>query len=245
MKLRSLIETPPGPIPRGLPSIELAETTTIRLISTAYIDEPAMRPLADDERDLDFLAEIEHLTSIRQDADIPLPSGVKRSELLNEAHGYGWTYANAAFCYTRPSGNRFNGSERGAWYAAWGHNACETAIEEVSYHLTRELDNVGVYDNITDYKELLASFIGPFIDLRNSSGADYLDPNVTIGHPAGQVLAREIRMAGGSGIVYPSIRRMGGMCLAAFRPNLIQNIRPGATWRLTWNGSRSPSITPA
>jgi hypothetical protein len=62
MKLRSLIETPPVPIPRGLQSIDLAETTTIRHISTAYIDELTMRAPADVERDLIFLTEVEHLT---------------------------------------------------------------------------------------------------------------------------------------------------------------------------------------
>ncbi len=224
-------------VPRALPLVDLLEPATIRLISTAYIDEPAMRPLADDDAALAILERLEQRTSLRQDADMPLPPGVRRDELLTEAHGYGWTYVNAAFCYTRPSGSRFNGSERGAWYAAWGREPARTAIAEVGHHLTRELGNVGVWDNVTHYRELVAGFIGPFVDLRAQRGADYLDPDERVGHPAGQRLAGELRGAGFGGVVYPSARRAGGSCLAVFRTTMVQNVRQGSTWELTWAGS--------
>lgn len=235
-------EQPPKANPCGLPLVELAEANTVRLISTAHIAEPAMAPLADDDDALEFLAGIERKTSLRQDMDMPLPDGVRRGELLTEAHGYGWTYVNAAFCYTRPRGSRFNDADRGAWYAAWGGGATETALAEVSFHLTRELENVGVFENITDYRELLAGFIGPFADLRHSEGEDFLNPEPTVGHPAGQKLARELRDAAVNGVVYPSARKADGICLAAFRTTLVQNTRQGATWRLTWTGKATPAI---
>ena len=245
MRGRNAEQTSWGPVPRGLPDLQFLDGATIRLISTAYIDEPALKPLADDDHDLDVLASVERLTSVRHDEEMPLPSGVRRSELLNEAHGYGWTHVNAAFCYTRPGGNRFNGPERGAWYAAWGSDAAQTAQAEVCFHLTRELANVGVYENVTDYRELVAGFAGRFADLRQSWSRDYLDPNPVIGHPAGQKLAGEIRSAGIAGLVYPSVRRSGGLCLAAFRTNLVQNIRQGCRWRFTWSGSPTPTIVTA
>lgn len=230
-------------LPHGLNATDIAERDTIRLISTAYIDEPAMAPLVDDDDDLEFLAEIERKTSLRQNEDLPLPFDVDRRELLTEASGYGWTYVNAAFCYTRPAGNRFNNQARGAWYAAWGEGASDTAIAEVSFHLTRELENVGVFENTTDYRELVASFIGPFVDLRGRHEDTWLDPDPAIGHPAGQLLARELRATGANGVVYPSLRRADGLCLAAFRTNLVQNVRQGATWRLLWDGDPTPSVT--
>lgn len=235
-------ETRPRPVPRGLPLAVVAEPTTVRLISTAYIGEPAMGPLADGLDDLTILESIEQLTSMRRDAEMPLPSGVRRSELLTQAHGYGWTYVNAAFCYTRPTGNRFNGPERGAWYAACSKDAVRTAQAEVIFHLTRELHNVGVYENVTDYRELLAAFIGPFVDLQGSSAEPYVDADPEIGHSAGQALAHEIRAAGHSGLLYRSLRHPGGLCLVAFRPNLVQDIRQGDTWRMTWSGSPDPEI---
>lgn len=225
-------------VPRGLPLIELVEPATIRMISTAYIDEPAMQPLADTEAAMELLERIERKTSLRQNEDMPLPPGVNKGELLRPAYGYGWTYVNAAFCYTRPNGSRFNGSDRGAWYAAFADDSAQTAIAEVGRHLTRELGNVGVYENVTRYRELVGGFIGPFVDLRGEPEADYLDPDEAIGHKAGQILARELREADLGGVVYPSVRRAEGTCLAAFRTTLVQNIRQGATWELTWGGRR-------
>jgi len=43
------------------------------------------------------------------------------------------------------------------------------------------------------------------------------------------------------GVVYPSVRKRGGACLAAFQPALVQNVRPGAKWTLKWQGE--PAFT--
>lgn len=230
-------------VPRGLPLVELIEPATVRMISTAYIEEPAMQPLADTDAALQFLEGIERKTSIRQNEEMPLPPGVTKGELLTPAYGYGWTYVNAAFSYTRPTGSRFNGSDRGAWYAAFADDPTQTAIAEVGHHLTRELANVGVYENVTRYRELVGGFIGPFVDLRGEAGADFLDPDEAVGHQAGQALARELREADFGGVVYQSVRRAQGTCLAAFRTTLVQNIRQGATWELTWAGSSEFDVT--
>ncbi len=73
-------------VPRGLPLVEIVEPATIRLISTAYIEEPAMAPLADTDAALAFLEEIERKTSLRQNEDMPLPSDVRQDELLTSAY---------------------------------------------------------------------------------------------------------------------------------------------------------------
>lgn len=224
----------------SLPVVEFTDARTLRMISTAFIDEPAMAPLVDDPEDLALLARIEAKTSRRQDGDMPLPEGLRRTEMVTEAHGFGWTWINAAFCYVRPTGSRFNGPERGAWYAAWGLDAVDTALDEVCFHLTREFDNVGVYDNITDCREVLAGFTTPMVDLGGAASAPYLDPDSLVAYPSGQDLARQIRGAGRNGVLYPSARRNGGRCLAAFRPTHVQNVRPGDRWRLTWSGGRTP-----
>jgi RES domain len=100
-------------------------------------------------------------------------------------------------------------------------------------------------ENVTDYAELLADFFGPFHDLRDVDPAKpYLDRDPAIGYPAGQALARRVRAeAASNGIVYRSVRRAGGTCLAAFRPDLVQNLREGGIWRLRWQGTPEPSVT--
>lgn len=136
-----------------LAQVEFTDPTTIRMIPTAYIDEPAMAPLAGSDADLAILEELEALTSALHTPKLPKPDGVDPNELLTEAAGFGWTYINAAFCYTKIGGNRFNGPERGAWYATHGPQAAETAQAEVAWHLGRELDATGVYHNVTLYRE--------------------------------------------------------------------------------------------
>lgn len=227
---------------RSIPATAFTDPSTIRLISTAYINEPALAPLADSETDLKFLEQLEAATSPRHDRRMPLPSGVDRSELMTERYGYGWSYINAAFCYTRPTGNRFNDATRGAWYAATGEQAAQTAQSEIAYHLGRELEATGVFENVTVYRELLSGFTTTLYDLRSNQAIDALNPDQSIGYPAGQALAADIFTKGGNGLLYPSVRRPTGICLVAFRPALIQNIRQGQTWTFTWEGSIQQSI---
>ena len=80
----------------SVPTIPFNQPDTVRLISTAYIDEPAMAPMADDQGELEFLEELEGLTSARRRGDVMLPPGVYPDELLTDRHGYGWSYVNAA-----------------------------------------------------------------------------------------------------------------------------------------------------
>ncbi|UVC10292.1 RES family NAD+ phosphorylase [Rhizobium sp. TH2] len=225
----------------SIPVSEIAEPSTVRLISTAYITEPALSPLYDTDEERQVLEALEGRSSARL-APVRMPPDVDPSELLTPAAGFGYTYVNAAFCYVKPDGNRFNDGRRGAWYAAIGKDAAKTSQAEVIFHLTRELDHVGIYDNITAYRELLAGIIGPFHDLRGMDGEPALSPDIATAYPAGQALARRIFEGGGNGVLYPSARRRAGTCLAAFRPHLIQNIRLGETITFEWKGEREPEV---
>lgn len=228
-----------------LDQVDFTDSTTIRMISTAYIDEPAMAPLADDGDDLAILEEIEGLTSARRTVTLPVPGGLDPAELLTAAAGYGWTYINAAFCYTRATGSRFNGPERGAWYASYGEDAALTAQAEVCWRLTRELEATGVFENLTVYRELLAGFTTRLYDLSGRVGEDVLIPEPCIAYPIGQTLAQDVLGSGGNGLLYPSARRDGGCGLVAFRPHLVQNVRQGDSWTFVWRGETIPKITRA
>lgn len=221
------------------PTVELTQRDTIRLISTGRLKDSVLRPLAANHGALDDLASLESVTNVRvqaQEAGLP---DLDPRELIFGRPGY--TFINAAFTHTRPGGNRFNDDNRGAWYCAF---ELETSIGEVSYHLTRELDAIGRYENVTDYGELIADFFGSFHDLRSTESVDALREDPAIAYPAGQTLAKRLRSeVAGNGIVYPSIRHPGGTCLVAFRPDLVQNVRQGGIWRLEWQGTSTPSIT--
>jgi RES domain len=223
------------------PRIETAQRHTVRLIPTGRLKQPVLKPLAKDEAALSDLAELESVTSGRLTAQKGGLLELDPRELVFGSPGY--TFINAAFTYTRPGGNRFNGGDRGAWYCAF---FAETALAEVSFHLTRELEAIGRFENVTDYAELIADFVGNFHDLRGSEFASHacLSPETSTAYPAGQALARELRLQHQEiGVIYPSARHQGCACLAPFYPSIVQNLRQGGIWRLEWKGEPSPVMT--
>jgi RES domain-containing protein len=211
----------------------------VRLVSTARLRAPVLAGLvAEDE--LDALAEIEGATSDRLLRQRRGGAGISPMEFVFGVPGH--SFINAAFAYARPRGfNRFNGPSRGAWYAAF---EVETAIAEVSFHLVRELDNIGVYETTVDYAELFASFAGEFLDLRDlpDPPPECLNADIDIGYPHGNALADAARAKGLNGVIYPSVRRKGGTCLAALTPHAVQSVAQGRVIRLVWTGKREPEV---
>ncbi|QYX56196.1 RES family NAD+ phosphorylase [Roseovarius sp. SCSIO 43702] len=216
----------------------LNDRALVRLISETHHKPPVLRGLVDSDEEAAVLAEIEGETSARLVAEREGSPALDRRELAfarrsRDLRLYGQSHINAAFTYTRPTGNRFNTGERGAWYCAWD---MLTSAQEVGYHRTRELNFVGRFEHEARYVELLADFIGDFPDLRDEVHPA-LDPDPNVGYPAGQALAADLRAEGYRGLVYPSVRHEGGRCFVAFDPGIIQNVRPGANWTLTWAGT--------
>lgn len=224
-----------------IPEIHFTDPTTIRLISTAYINEPAVAPLADDDDDREILEALEGLTAARL-GSVALPSDVDPAELLNSSYGYGYTLINAAFCHARPPGNRFNSEERGAWYCAFGDNAKQTSQAEIIFHRTRVLKEANCLHDKGGYRELLAGFTCNFHDIRSQPEHPSLDPDTQVAYPVGQAIAKSIFANGGNGLIYPSIRFSGGNCIAVFRPSVIQNVRQGDHISFVWSGSEIPEV---
>jgi len=224
----------------GLAVTREALPRTVRLVSSARLRDPVLLALAD-AADLEALAEIEGATSGRLVAEARGQGGLSPHEMV---HGVPHAaHINAAFAYARPRAlNRFNGPERGAWYAALD---VETCLAEVAFHLTRFLADTGVYEAVVDYAELFASFAGEFLDLRPAPDHPALDPDPARGYPEGNCLADAALARGLNGILYPSVRHAGGTCIAALVPHAVQSVAQGDMWRLTWAGSPEPMITRA
>ncbi|WP_238368542.1 RES family NAD+ phosphorylase [Mesobacterium pallidum] len=221
--------------------IDLSDRGLTRLLPATYHKPPALRGLVDTDDELAILAGIEGMTSGRLTAEAGRNPHLDPRELAwqrrqGDLRIYGDSHVNAAFTYTRAGGNRFNDATRGAWYCAWD---VLVSVSEVAYHRTRELGFAGSYHDSARYVELLADFIGNFDDLTGMPDHPALDPDPALGYPAGQALAQDLRRAGSRGLVYPSVRAPapGGNCLVCFEPHAIQNVRPGASWELTWDGS--------
>lgn len=225
---------------------ELSDRALVRLLSATYHKPPALRGLVDTEDELAILAMIEGMTSARLLAERGRNPHLDPRELAwrrrsRDLRIYGDTHVNAAFTYTRKGGNRFNSDERGAWYCAWD---VMVSVAEVAWHRTRELGYAGTFHDRARYVELLADFIGVFDDLTDEPDHPALHPDPSVGYPQGQILALQLRQAGSRGLIYPSVRTPvpGGRCLVCFVPDAIQNVRPGASWDLVWEGSPDYTI---
>ena len=230
-----------------IPVTDVVARATVRLIPTAFAKPPVLGPLAETDDDQSALADLEALTNRRQIGERGGLADLDARELAFRARSlglqrWGHTHVNAAFLYTRAGGSRFNDERRGAWYAAFDDL---TALAEVGYHRTRELEFTDCFEDQAIYQALLADFIGPFPDLRDADpDTSCLHADPAIGYPAGQALALGLREQGHAGLLYPSVRQPGGKCLAAFVPQSVQNVRPGAKWLMEWSGSPEYSVTP-
>jgi hypothetical protein len=149
------------------------------------------------------------------------------------------TVIMAAFCHPRPGGGRFNRENRGAWYAAYD---LDTAHAEVIYRRTAELVEVGVLETRLEMCEYLADFNSSFHDVRGADDkfAAYHEPN---SYTESQRLAGLLLDVRSNGVLYRSVRRPGGQCVACFRPKLVTNLRPASHFEYRWEGTKVPVVT--
>ena len=209
---------------------------THRLIPSRHGDESVLGRLADADDQLQELFELDGATSDRLLGEANLLPGISVHELL-----FGVAYAhivNAAFTHAHPAGSRFNGPERGAWYAAF---ELETAEAEIAFHKAQELREINWRELETfTFHDYLADFRSDFHDIRGDADyAECLDPNSYINS---QGLARGLLASGSAGIVYPSVRPPDGTCLVYFRPALVTNVRRDRTVTLTFRDANSPPV---
>jgi hypothetical protein len=216
----------------------LRQFDTHRLIPSHYSlpgGASVLTQIAEDDAQLADLFDLDNATNDRLLAENELLPGIGLAELVFRVPYF--RIINAAYCHAHPLGSRFNGPDRGAWYAAF---ELATAQAEVAFHKTIQLQEVGVLtDNVT-YDAYLSDISADFHDLRDvASFADCLAPDSYV---ASQALAERLLEAGALGVVYPSVRDPHGTCLACFRPALVGNVRKHATYRFTWNNSPQPGI---
>ena len=218
---------------------DVLRDNTHRLIPSRYSehDESILSRLTDEPDDLNALFELEGATNDRLLGEAGLLPGITVRELV-----FGLSYShivNAAFTHASPFGSRFNGPDRGAWYAGFSH---ETSEKEVAYHKMKELQEINWQEKETfSYADFLADFRGKFHDIRSDPRfVNCLDPS---SYRTSQHLARELLLAGSAGVVYSSVRHKVGTCIACFRPALVNNVRKGPSLCIVFeNAFAAPEI---
>lgn len=188
---------------------------THRLIASRFPTVGLFDDIAESEEDLRVAFQLEDLTNGRIQATRRLqdvPNG-------GVVTGPTATLVMAAFLHCNESGGRFTDARLGAWYAA---TEIETAIEETVYHNEKRLRmSDGGFPNRIQMRELVANIDIDLLDLRGLRGAE---PELydLENYSKSQIFAAERRWPyadpGIDGLIYESVRRVGGTNVCLFRP---------------------------
>ena len=201
---------------------------TCRLIPSRFPPRGILDEVAS-PADLPWVFELEAWSNDRISAELGVLHKMPQTEWVTGPQA---TVIMAAFCHPRTEGGRFNGPERGAWYAS---RSLATAHAEVIYHRTLELAEIGVFSARMEMRLYLADFNSQFHDVRDEAQ----DPD---SYGASQTLARELLAADSNGIVYRSVRHRNGECIACFRPKVIARLRADVHFEYLWDGPARPVI---
>jgi RES domain-containing protein len=220
------------------PFTALRQLDTVRLIPSRYSipDDSVLTRIAPDDATLAVIFDLDNATNDRLLAEANLLPGIGIDELVFGVPYY--RIINAAFSHAHPLGSRFNGPDRGAWYAGV---SIDTSLAEVIFHKTVALAEVNWFHDDINYDAYLADLASDFHDIRDQP--DYktcLNPDSYV---ASQALAERLLHAGSAGIIYPSVRHPEGTCIACFRPAIVAHVRKHQRLRLIWSGNQTPQVT--
>ena len=217
--------------------LRIQQRDTHRLFPSKYSEdeESVLVRIADDDDHLRGIFDLDRVTDDRLLAENDQLPGIGIPELVFGVHHY--RIINATFAYAHPLGSRFNGPDRGAWYAGF---ELETSQAEIAWHKSVELAEIDWFEESGTYDDYLADFGGEFHDIRgDATYQKCLDPDSYV---ESQLLAEMLLGVRSSGIIYPSVRHNNGVCFACFRPALVSHVRKSARYRFTWAGSPEPEI---
>ena len=217
------------------PEIQLRRRVTHRLIASRYPSAGILDQVADAE-DLEAVFELEGWTNDRITTELGILLRIPRDEWLVGAPMA--SVVMAAYCHPRAGGGRFSDEMRGAWYASF---TLETAHAEVAYHRGRELAEVGVTDARMEMRQYIAEVTGVFHDIR-AERREYRPLYESDSYERSQRFALDLLAHGSNGLVYRSVRKHGGTCIACFRPRLLARVRVGAHYEYRWHGGGAPLV---
>jgi hypothetical protein len=197
---------------------------TYRLIPSRYPPISAFDSVTS-AHDLEAVMELEGWTNDRL--------VLERLARLNKTE---WVYGipnasvvMASFLHGGPTGLRFTSPDLNGWYASL---ARRTAIAEVAHHLRREAINMRRSSLTLQYRTYSAQLVGIYQDIRGmvTTRPEFYKVD---DYTASQTFGETIRASGGDGILYDSVRHVGGTNVVAFRPKNVRDVSMGTHYELT------------
>jgi RES domain len=145
------------------------------------------------------------------------------------------TWVMAPFTHLNPNGSRFSYGSYGVYYAA---AALETAIAETAYHFARIASDSNDPPRREPMRVLLGTAACTLHEVASLPQAELracLDPN---SYAASRPFGARLREAGSDGLHYPSVRHIGGQCIAAFWPDVVGIPIQERHLQYEWDGTR-------
>lgn len=210
------------------PRIALGWNPAFRVIPTRFPAVNLFGRVAGTE-DFEALYALEAMTNDRLRDEVGDISLVPAEERL---FGPGSGPIMAAFTHLNPQGSRFGDGSHGVFYCG---REKETAIAETRHHSALFMGATAEPPMRLQMRLYTVAAEGEAVDLRKAAQADprIVDPD-DYGHA--QSIGRKLRGEGAPGILYPSVRRPGGECLAALRPGILRDCLHAAYLEYNWNG---------
>ena len=148
--------------------------------------------------------------------------------------GPGTSPIMAAFTHRNLDGSRFSDGSFGVYYAA---HALETAVWETAHHRARFLRSTRQGAMELDMRCYLSNIDADLVDIRGQRKRrrELYDAE---SYAASRPYGVKLRAQGAGGIVYDSVRHIGGECIAVFKPRLLKPAVQGAHLCFVWDGER-------
>lgn len=209
------------------PEVAVDWPEVFRIIPSQFPPVNVFEGIFDSPEEMEAAFAVEALTNRRVRQEAGLLQQVPRADWI---WGPGASVVMACFTHTgRPS--RFSDGAHGVYYGA---ESIATAVAETRFHRERFLAATDEDDLELTMRVYVNRVCRPLRDLRGPGHEALLGPD-DYGPP--QAAARRWRAEGAWGVVYPSVRRARGECVAVFRPPALTLPTPSAHLRYVWKRS--------
>ncbi|RZI86827.1 MAG: RES domain-containing protein [Rubrivivax sp.] len=188
-----------------------------------------------DESDFEALYALESLTNERIRDEVGQVELVPPQDRLM---GPGSGPIMAAFTHLNPEGSRFSDGTYGVFYAA--HDK-DTAVAETQYHHALFLAATRQGPMQLPMRLYAVRISAQVHDLRS------VDPHgqgvhALNSYAESQALGRQLRQEGSAGVVYRSVRHLGGECVGLFKPTGASQCVHAAHLLYVWDGARFADV---
>lgn len=198
-----------------------------RIIRTVYPPIHLFEDIAD-PADWELLAAAEAKLNPRLRDDI---GNLALVPVARRVAGPGASMVMGAFTHASPDRpGRFSAGHYGVWYCG---DRLEVALAETAHHFARFMRATEQPAADADFRELTCAVHGR---VARTTDTALLAPDDWL---AGQAFGQAVRVAGGDGVVWPSVRHPAGRALALFWPNCITlPVVQARQFRYRWDGAR-------